>query len=40
MKKLILFIAIALIGVGIYNGEFADVLSKATRICMECIGIG
>lgn len=25
---------------GIYKGEMAEVLSKAIRICLECIGIG
>ena len=25
---------------GIYRGEMAVVLAKATKICMECIGIG
>ena len=37
--------ALALIGIlfmlyGIYRGEMAVVLTKAVRICMECIGIG
>lgn len=38
-------LAAALLGVGcmvlgIYRGEMAVVLAKATRICLECIGIG
>ena len=32
--------AIALIIAGILNGGMADVLSKATNICTECIGLG
>ena len=32
--------AIALIVAGILNGGMADVLSKATNICTECIGLG
>ena len=32
--------AIALIIAGILNGGMADVLTKATNICTECIGLG
>ncbi len=38
-------LGIALLGLGcmalgIWRGEMAVVLAKATRICLECIGIG
>lgn len=31
---------IVLIAIGIYLGEPNQVLAKATRLCLECIGIG
>ena len=37
---LILAVAVGLIVVGILNGGFGDVLEKAKKICMECIGLG
>ncbi len=30
----------AFLAIGLWRGEFADVLQKAVRICLECIGIG
>lgn len=33
-------LAIAFIVYGIYSGECAAVLKKATNVCLECIGIG
>ncbi|MBQ6782018.1 MAG: hypothetical protein IJP62_12460 [Treponema sp.] len=35
-----LIIGIALVIAGIFRGEAVTVFNKATRICMECIGIG
>ncbi len=37
---LLLSIAIVLIVVGVFNGEMAVILRKATLICLECIGLG
>ena len=43
-KKIIaivsLCIGIVLVLAGIFRGEAETVFNKATRICMECIGIG
>ena len=35
-----LCVGIALVLAGISRGESETVFNKATRICMECIGIG
>ncbi len=37
---ILLVCAIALVAVGLYKGQAANVLSKAARICMECVGLG
>lgn len=37
---LFLLAGIALVLIGLKNGQVQSVLSKATRVCMECIGIG
>lgn len=33
-------LAPVLIGIGFFRQEHLDVLQKAVRICLECIGIG
>lgn len=40
MKKLLWLVGIGLMAFGLYRGEGRHVLSKAVRICLECIGIG
>ncbi len=36
----VLSISVILLAFGLMTGGFVDVLSKATIICLECIGIG
>ena len=31
---------VTLLGIGLTDGGYTDVLNKAIRICYECIGIG
>lgn len=37
---LLLIGAAALIALGVWQRQPAQVLSKAIRVCMECVGIG
>ena len=36
----LLALALAIIAAGVIRGEQLEVLNKAVRICLECIGIG
>jgi hypothetical protein len=36
----ILFLAVAVLTIGILNREYEAVFYKAIKICLECIGIG
>lgn len=36
----LLGLAVALIAVGLLKQEHLEVMQKAVRICLECIGIG
>ncbi len=40
VQSLLLFAGILMICFGIWRGEAEIVLSKAIRLCMECVGIG
>lgn len=35
-----LMLAIALIVIGICDSQFSQVLAKASKVCLECVGIG
>lgn len=36
----LLIVGIAMVCFGVMRGEADDVLAKAIRLCLECIGIG
>lgn len=40
LPYLVIALGAILIMLGIFGGEVAVVLSRATNICLECIGIG
>ncbi|WP_098039833.1 CD1871A family CXXC motif-containing protein [Peptoniphilus phoceensis] len=40
LSYLMLFLSVASIIYGAYRQEVDTVLSKAIRICLECVGIG
>ncbi len=40
IRLTILFLGAAFIGLGIFRAEVFTVLTKAIRICLECIGLG
>ncbi len=35
-----LFLGVLFLGIGLYFDQFREIFIKATRICLECIGIG
>lgn len=37
---ILLTIGIGMVTAGLVMGQYRDVLGKAVRVCMECIGIG
>ena len=40
LRVCVLLAAAVFLAAGLFRGEFSDVLAKAMRICLECIGIG
>lgn len=36
----IVALGLAMMGYGIYRNELSIIFAKATKICLECIGIG
>ncbi|MFI3171519.1 MAG: CD1871A family CXXC motif-containing protein [Eubacteriales bacterium] len=40
IRIILMIAALLFIGIGLFNGEYQAVFTKATNICLECIGIG
>ncbi|MCR5627966.1 MAG: hypothetical protein K6F99_11640 [Lachnospiraceae bacterium] len=40
IRIIVLSVSVILLALGLMTGGFVDVLSKASVICLECIGIG
>lgn len=40
LRAVILIAALACVGLGIWRGEVTEIFRKATRVCLECIGVG
>lgn len=40
VRSVVLVMSLLLIGTGIMKQEHTEVLQKAVKICLECIGIG
>ena len=39
LSILVIFVGILFVGFGIYRREHVTIFTKATTICLECIGI-
>ena len=40
VQALLLVVGLAMLCFGVWRGEAATVLSKAIKLCLECVGIG
>ena len=40
VQAVLLVVGIAMLRFGVWRGEAATVLSKAIKLCLECVGIG
>ena len=40
VQAALLVVGIAMLCFGVWRGETATVLSKAIKLCLECVGIG
>ena len=40
VQAVLLVVGIAMLCFGVWRGETATVLSKAIKLCLECVGIG
>lgn len=40
VQAALLLLGAAMLGYGVWRGEVDTVLSKAIRLCLECVGIG
>ena len=40
LQVFLLLAGVAMVSGGVWRGESASVLSKAIKLCLECVGIG
>ena len=40
LRWMVAVLGVAFVVIGVARGEYLDALSKAVRVCLECIGIG
>ena len=40
VQAALLLLCAAMLGYGVWRGEVDTVLSKAIKLCLECVGIG